>query len=261
MFDAARLGFGIGHREDSSYQWTPAEVDLPIHFLDNDYEDADLDRFVDRVFELEPEIAVIGDITDPDTLDEHIDAAEEVWGSFPEMNLILVPKCRRILGEIPERFVLGYPNGNSPIQATDIASHREWRELPHDLHILGGTPLSTLEHITELTKTYITETPPANIVGLDWNGYQKYAEDYGDYLSTGGGWEQNLRDEYIPKRDLIRYSLLNAKHFWARIVSDRLTEIALVEHLGDWRSLVLVLDFSVTHQKYIGEAMVTGFRE
>lgn len=214
VFDAARLGYGIGHREDASYQWTPSEVELPVHFLDNDYRDANLDRFVERVLEYEPEIAVLGDIYDADELEPHLEAAHHVWKELPDTNLILVPKCNEVLDEIPDDFILGFPNGTSDVQALDIASYREWRELPHRLHILGGTPLSTHEHIVELTRETVTDTPRADIAGVDWNGYQKFAENHGDYADADGGWHRNLRDEYPAKRDLIRYSLLNAKHFW-----------------------------------------------
>lgn len=217
VFDAVRLGFGIGHREDSSYQWTPDEVELPVHFLDNDYRDADLDRFIQRVFEYEPEIAVVGDLYDAGDLDAHLDAASEIWDSYPDMELVLVPKTEDVLSEIPADFVLGFPNGTSDVQALDIASHKEWRSLPHRLHILGGTPLSAFEHIVELTRNHITDTPLADIAGVDWNGYQRYAENHGDYADANGGWNRNLREQYIPKRDLIRYSLLNAKHYWTSV--------------------------------------------
>jgi hypothetical protein len=214
VFDAARLGFAIGHREDSSYQWTPNEVNLPVHFLDNDYQDSDLERFVRRVHEYQPEIAVLGDIYRQDDLPAHLEAAEEIWETHPYMELVLVPKCADVLGEIPSEFILGYANGASPIQATDIASHREWRTVDNRLHILGGTPLATFDEIVALTQDWVTGEPPADIAGIDWNGYQRYAENRGDYAAADGGWHRNLRDQYPPKRDLIRYSLLNAKHFW-----------------------------------------------
>ncbi|KZX46203.1 MULTISPECIES: DUF6610 family protein [unclassified Haloarcula] len=214
VFDAARLGFSIGHREDSSYQWTPDEVRLPIHFLDNNYQDADLERFVKRALKFEPEIAVLGDIYNEDDLQSYLDAADEIWESFPEMELMLVPKCSGVLEDIPSEFVLGYANGSSQIQAIDVASRRKWRSIENRLHILGGTPLSTYEEIVALTKEWVTGESPANIAGLDWNGYQRYAEEHGDYASAAGGWHRNLRDQYLPARDLIRYSLLNAKHFW-----------------------------------------------
>ncbi len=235
VFDAARLGFGIGHREDNPYQWTPSEVRLPVHFLDNDYRDADLDRFIERVQRYKPEIAVLGDIYDIGSLDEHLEAAEKIWNEYPSIELILVPKCKEVLEEIPEDFILGFPNGNSEIQALDIATYEEWRNLPHRLHILGGTPLSTYDCIVNLTRRSITDTPPANIAGLDWNGYQLYAEQFGKYAAVEGGWNRNLADQYIPKRDLIRYSLLNAKHFW---VSKSIWPGATVEDLQKRETLL-----------------------
>jgi hypothetical protein len=214
VLDAVRLGFGIGHREDMSYQWSPSEIGLPVHFLDNDYRNADLDRFVDRVFEVEPEIAVLGDLYEQDALVTHLGAANEIWGSYPDMELILAPKCEAVFDKIPSEFVLGYPNGASDIQAPDVVPRREWRTTDHRLHILGGSPLETLEEITKLTTDWVTGEPPAAIAGVDYNGYKQFAEQWGDYASAYGGWEQNLRDAYLPKRDLLLYSLLNAKHFW-----------------------------------------------
>jgi len=214
MFDAVRHGFTIGHREDSSYQWTPDEVELPVHFLDNDYENADVERFTKRVFSLEPEIAVLGDIYDSSDLDGILRAGEEIWGSYPDMKLILVPKCREVLEDIPSDYILGFPNGKSDIQALDVATYSTWRSLPHQLHILGGTPDKTYEHITNLTRPTITGESPADIAGLDWNGYTRYAQEWGDYFGATGGWLSNLREGYHPTRDLVHYSLINAKQYW-----------------------------------------------
>ncbi len=52
----------VGFREDGSFQADDyPNVDLPCGFLDNDFRDPDLDRFVDRVHRLDPDIAVVGD--------------------------------------------------------------------------------------------------------------------------------------------------------------------------------------------------------
>lgn len=216
VFDAARLGYGIGHREDSNYQWCPDETELPTHFLDNDYRNANLDRFVEKVFELEPDVAVIGDVYDPDELEKHIEAANTIWESYPDMELILVPKCEAILSEIPPEFVLGFPNGKSTVQALDVTDYTTWRELPHRLHILGGTPLRTREHIIHLTERDLRGTPPADIAGLDSNRFKRNGQ-YGDYAKVTGGWFRRYRgDEDVSTRDIIKYSLLNAKHFWTK---------------------------------------------
>lgn len=250
VFDAAMLGFGIGHREDSAYQFTPDEVNLPVHFLDNDYADPDLDRFVDRVHTYEPEIAVLGDLYKKSELDAHLEAAAEIRDTHPDIELILVPKCESVLEAIPKSFILGFPSGTSPIQGIDIASYNKWRTLgaTHGLHILGGTPTQVIDHIQSLTQPTVDGSPPANIRGLDWNGYQKFAENYGDYADATGGWHDNLREAYLPSRDLIRYSLLNAKHFW-------------VSH-GVWPTLTTLPDRSTLHDAlYSGHAPTNAHRD
>lgn len=219
VFDACRLGFGIGHREESDYQWSPDEVSLPVHFLDNDYRDADLERFVERVHEYQPEVAVIGDIYDSNELDRHLAAAESLWAEYPDMELVIVPKTEDILQEIPFKFVVGYPNGKSDIKGSDIASIQEWRSINNGIHILGGTPLEAYDVIGDLTECYVAGPSPANIVGLDSNNMWNHAQTWGDYVDATGGWHRNLRsvgenDEYHPKRDLMVYSLLNTKHYW-----------------------------------------------
>lgn len=214
IFDAARLGFTTGHREDLSYGWTPKELTLRTDFLDNDYEDPDLGQFVETVRTHRPDIAVLGDIYTIDELQPHLDAADQIWSDYPDIELILVPKCESVLEEIPESFIIGFPNGSSDIQALDVAPYSKWREQPNRIHILGGPPVQTQQVIRKLTRESLTDEPPADIAGLDWNGYQRYAQQYGDYADATGGWHENLRNQYYPKRDLIRWSLLNAKHFY-----------------------------------------------
>jgi hypothetical protein len=212
VFDAARLGYGIGHREDSSYQWSPDSVSLNTQFLDNHFQNPDLDRFVDNIFQHEPDVAVIGDVEDESTLDKHLKAADEVWSSYPDMRLILVPKCRPVLADVPEKFILGYPNGKSDIKAGDVAPPKAWRG--RDLHILGGTPLQTWNEIEELTRPYLSGEDPANIIGIDSNVCLERAMNRGIYRKTSGGEARHLRDSYVNKRALVLYSLLNIKHYW-----------------------------------------------
>jgi hypothetical protein len=214
VFDALRFGYGIGHREDSSYQWTPDEVDLPVHFLDNDFEDPSLDRFIDRVFEYQPEIAVVGDVYTTADLDDHLSAVEEIKASFPDINLVLVPKCQEVLDEIPSDIILGYPNGKSDIVGEDVAPIEEWRSVENRLHILGGPPLRTKDVIEKLTRRTLTGTSPADIVGLDSNRFFKNASQFGDYAAAGGGWHSNLRENYAAKRNLLIYSFVNGRQFW-----------------------------------------------
>jgi hypothetical protein len=219
VFDAARLGFAIGHREDSSYQWTPDEVTLPVQFLDNNYRDADLERFVGRVLDYNPDIAVLGDLS-RDELDAHINAAERIWTCSPETELILVPKDtaqgEELLSAIPSEFILGYPIGSSEIQATDIAPPQVWQQAGNRIHVLGSTRLNALDAIRELTQYRVTGESPAHIAGLDYNGYMNDAQTWGDYAAVDGGQEDNLRSENVSARKLILFSLVNAREFWIR---------------------------------------------
>jgi len=55
--DAYKLGFLPGFREDCGYQETQYQnLSIPVGMLDNDFRNPDLERFVDRFFEYEPEV-------------------------------------------------------------------------------------------------------------------------------------------------------------------------------------------------------------
>jgi len=43
----------------------------------------DLERFVDRFFEYEPEVGVIGDVDEIDDVDAHVAAAREIKRAIP----------------------------------------------------------------------------------------------------------------------------------------------------------------------------------
>ena len=60
--DAYELGFVTGVREDYRLQDDQfANVDVPILMLDNDFNDPDLTRYVQRFREYQPQIGVLGD--------------------------------------------------------------------------------------------------------------------------------------------------------------------------------------------------------
>jgi len=63
--------------------------------LDNDFRNPDLDRFVDRFFEHEPQVGVIGDVYERDDVDDHVAAAR---GSSE-----LVPRPRSSSSRSPRR--------------------------------------------------------------------------------------------------------------------------------------------------------------
>jgi len=107
--DAYKLGFLPGFREDCGYQETQYQnLSIPVGMLDNDFRNPDLERFVDRFFEYEPEVGVIGDVDEIDDVDAHVAAAREIQASYPEAELIVVPKSRAVIDAIPETLVLGY---------------------------------------------------------------------------------------------------------------------------------------------------------
>ena len=77
--DALALGFLPGFREDCGYQQTQYQnLNLPVGMFDNDFRNPDLDRFVDRFFECEPQVGVIGDVYERDDVDAHVAATREI---------------------------------------------------------------------------------------------------------------------------------------------------------------------------------------
>jgi len=124
--DAYELGFLPGFREDCGYQQSQStQLDIPVGMLDNDFRNPDLERFVDRFFEHEPQVGVIGDVYERDDINDHVAAAREIQASYPEAELIIVPKSRTVIDAIPEDLVLGYHEAmltawrtNSPTRPT-----------------------------------------------------------------------------------------------------------------------------------------------
>jgi len=91
--DAYELGFLPGFREDCGYQQSQStQLDIPVGMLDNDFRNPDLERFVDRFFEHEPQVGVIGDVYERDDINDHVAAAREIQASYPEAELIIVPE-------------------------------------------------------------------------------------------------------------------------------------------------------------------------
>ena len=117
--DADKLGFLPGFREDCGYQQTQyQDLNIPVGMLDNDFRKPDLDRFVDRFFEHEPQVGVIGDVYERDDVDAHVAAAREIQGSYPEAELITVPKCRAVIDTIPDDLLLD-AQADDPDAVTD----------------------------------------------------------------------------------------------------------------------------------------------
>ncbi|GAB7010810.1 DUF6610 family protein [Halorubrum trueperi] len=210
--EAFRLGFLTGFREDCSYQQQQyTEFDLPVGMLDNDFRNPDLERYVARFFECEPRVGVIGDAYDVDEVEDYVAAAREIQGSYPEADLIIVPKCRAVIDSIPDDIVLGYSRGYADRLAHEFSEPTDWRG--RRVHILGGSPPKQLNVIEQLTRPTLTGEPPADIVGLDWNGLHRGAQ-FGEFW-TAEGWDDSGRDaDHVTIRKTVRHSLARVKEFW-----------------------------------------------
>jgi hypothetical protein len=179
--------------------------------LDNDFRNPDLDRYVARFFEHEPKVGVIGDVYDSDDVDEYVAAARKIQASYPDAELVIVPKCRAVIDMIPDDLVLGYSRGYADRLAHDFSEPTDWRG--RRVHILGGSPPKQLDVIEQLTRPTLTGEPPADIVGLDWNGLHRGAQ-FGEFW-TADGWDDSGRDaDHVTVRKTVRHSLARLKEFW-----------------------------------------------
>lgn len=119
----------------------------------------------------------------------------------------MVPKCRTAFDILDDETVLGYPMGYSNVQAQDVADLSEWRG--RKIHVLGASPPKQYTVINGLTQPTLADAPPADIVGLDWNGLQKGAYK-GEYWSRDG-WQPA---DHLSIRGTVRTSLQEIKAFW-----------------------------------------------
>ncbi|MDB2246098.1 hypothetical protein PN416_15305 [Halorubrum ezzemoulense] len=170
-----------------------------------------MERFVDRFFECEPQVGVIGDVDEIDDVDAHVAAAREIQASYPEAELIVVPKSRAVIDAIPDDIVLGYSRGYADRLAHEFSDPADWRG--RRVHILGGSPPKQLDAIRQLTRPTLTDEPPADIVGVDWNGLHRGAQ-FGEFW-TADGWDDSGRDaDHVTVRKTVRHSLARVREFW-----------------------------------------------
>ena len=184
-----------------------ANVELPVVVLDNDFHDPDLDRYLDRFETYDPAVAILGDAYTPDEAREMNEAVQTLRDDHPHKKYVVVPKCRAAFDTLAEEIVLGYPMGYSDVQARDVADLSEWRG--RRVHLLGASPPQQYHVIDALTQPTLTNEPPADIVGLDWNGVQKVAY-VGEYW-TPDGWQPA---DHLSIRETVRRSLREIKQFW-----------------------------------------------
>ena len=210
--DTYKVGFLPGFREDCGYQQSQyQDLNIPVGMLDNDFRNPNLDRFVDRFFEHEPRVGVIGDVYECDGVDDHVAAAREIQASYPEAELIIVPKSRSVIDAVPDDIVLGYSRGYADRLAHEFSEPTDWRG--RHVHILGGSPPKQLEAIQQLTRPTLSADPPADIVGVDWNGLHRGAQ-FGEFW-TADGWDDSGRDaDHVTVRKTVRHSLARIREFW-----------------------------------------------
>ena len=179
--------------------------------LDNDFRSPNLDRYVNRVFEHEPRVGIVGDAYDAVEARRYVDAIRELEGSFPDSEFIVVPKCREAIEAILDDITLGYSRGYADTLVHKFSDPVDWRG--RRVHILGGSPPKQLDVIDRLTQLTLTGDPPAEIVGLDWNGVHRGAQ-FGEFW-TADGWDDSGREaDHVSVRDAVQYGLDHVRSFW-----------------------------------------------
>ena len=95
--------------------------------------------------------------------------------------------------------------------AHEFSDPPDWRG--RRIHILGGSPPKQLDAIRQLTRPTLTDEPPADIVGVDWNGLHRGAQ-FGEFW-TADGWDDSGRDaDHVTVRKTVRHSLARVREFW-----------------------------------------------
>lgn len=205
--DAYELGFAPGIREDYSFQDTEPNVDLPTVILDNDFADPDIDRYLECFKEYNPSVAILGDAYTPVEAEGLNKTVGELQEEYPFKEYVAVPKCREAFDIFDEDVILGYAMGYSDVHADDVSPLREWRG--RRVHLLGASPPKQYSTIQDLTQPNLYGDPPADIVGLDWNGPHKVAYN-GEFWSRAG-WQPA---DHLSIRETVRKSLEEIKAFW-----------------------------------------------
>jgi hypothetical protein len=212
--EAFSLGFVTGAREDCRIQDSNLRnVDIPILMLDNDFNKPDLDRYLTRFREVKPEIGVVGDARTPEDAHTFVNVARDLKAEYPDATLIIVPKCREAIDIVAnaevsgESLVLGYAMGRSDTKAWHFSDIADWRG--HRVHLLGASPPKQWRVIQDLTQPNLTGDPPADIIGLDWNGPQGIA--YKGESWSREGWQDA---DFLTIRETVHRSLREMRAFW-----------------------------------------------
>jgi len=115
-----------------------------------------------------------------------------------------------VIDAIPGTPVLGYSRGYADRLAHEFSDPADWRG--RRVHILGGSPPKQLDAIRQLTRPTLTDEPPADIVGVDWNGLHRGAQ-FGEFW-TADGWDDSGRDaDHVTVRKTVRQLLFASVSF------------------------------------------------
>lgn len=162
-----------------------------------------MNRYLDQFEQYDPSVAVLGDAYTPSEAQALNDLVTDLKDEHSHKEFVVVPKCGAAFDILDDEIVLGYSN----VQADDVSERSDWRG--RKVHLLGASPKKQYQVIEDLTQPTLTEEPPADIIGLDWNGMQKVAY-LGEYW-TSNGWQPA---DHFTIRETVRKSLQEIKHFW-----------------------------------------------
>jgi hypothetical protein len=178
-----------------------------VYFLDNNFHDPDLDRYLETYRRYEPDIAILGDAYSPEQAYDLDLTAAKLRSERSDLDIVIVPKCPEAFDILEDDIILGYPVGYSELDPFDYSTIQDWRD--RQVHILGGNPKIQYEAIQTLTQPTLTQDPPADIIGADWNGMILGAWK-GEYWSPHG-WQPA---DHLSIRETVEHSLDKVKQFW-----------------------------------------------
>lgn len=197
VVDAYQIGYAPGRSEEYDYQDGAFDnVNVPVVFLDNDFRHPDVDRWLEEFEQHEPKVGVLGDAFTREEAREYVKVTTQIRAEYPTAEPIIVPKCD-CFDLIPGDIILGYAegakngDGKAALHPHDFSDDTDWRG--RRVHILGGTPTRQYQAIDRLTAPNLQGHSPADIIGLDYNGYVHMTQHTGKYW-TRDGW-QNPQEE------------------------------------------------------------------
>ena len=182
-------------------------MELPVGFLDNDFRDPDVERYLEEFERVDPSVAVVGDAYTRSEARQYQSVVDELEESFPEKTYVVSPKCEAAFEVLDDDTVLGVPQGYSSEDPLDVAELEKWRG--RKLHILGGSPPKQYSAIQKFTQPTLNGLPESDVVGVDWNGPHKVAYK-GEYWSRNG-WKAA---DHLSIRETVYQSLQEIKGYW-----------------------------------------------